>query len=135
MENSQQLPNLCINTFPLVIMVYGCLLSVQHNNQEVQGGVNSLHGLSATQNDHSYLCFASYFLFPVQHNSQVVMLHLPTVRVGRGCDPPLERAGGVKGDAWIRGMGPESRGWNWGGGGVSALSMLLSGERNGQFRK
>lgn len=37
-----------------------------------------------TQNNHSYLCFVLYFLLPVKHNLQIVMLH-PSNGICRQC--------------------------------------------------
>ena len=63
----------CISPF---IMVYGCLLSIQHNDQEMQGSVNSVSLCAvslqkASQNDHSYLCFVLNFLLPGKHDLQI----------------------------------------------------------------
>ncbi len=92
------------------VMVYGCLLSIQHNNQEMQGSVNSLSlspwsvfkGLTE-QPQLSLFCLE----FPPSWKTQLAdckcYIHqrrLRTMLGGRGCGPPVllrVQSGGVRG--------------------------------------
>lgn len=96
-------------------MMYGCLLGIQRNDQEMQGSVNSLRGQSSkanTEQPQLSFIFVLYFLLPVKHNLQIVMLH-PTNGICRQCWEDGDMAPGSfesavgwgeRGDGGARGM-------------------------------
>lgn len=85
------------------VMVYGCLLSIQHNNQEMQGSVNSLSPWSVLKRPHRtttvffVLFFVVVFFFlnflrPGKHNLQtgnvnIHQRHRRTMLGGQGLQP------------------------------------------------